>query len=353
MKFIFIILAIGLGVTSYAGQDGGGGHPCKSDFTKTYRDLKEFVEKTPSVLQKHPVLKEIFTIFEIQSPTIEVKVTPILGCLQAESPIACSIPKKNLLQLYCGPGGWSSLGAAQKTLHLMHEVLWWSKNFDDKNYLYSSKVFQDLGIYLGREDVAKSHIALSPLKPATITIYSAMGNWKIANFNPYLRCITNNLDINLMESSGDVVEDISVFETKTKVSEKHLSATLTVTKPIFLESPKPESSFSKSVCEVGLWMEFLVDGRPPFATTIDIVKIKDNWFYPDVTEEFLNRIGGDYELVPHRGPVNKDGTYSCSLVLNKIRDGATTKIASEHGHFECDPTIAVNKQQPQNKGGIK
>lgn len=142
---IFVIITLLFTLQLKAGQEGGGGgHPCKADFMQIYRDIKSASKEQGSLFIMHGALYDIISVLEGNSLVrIEVLDTKIKDCPLAQSPMACSKPEENLIQLYCGNDGWLSQSPSDRILTVMHELLWWSSSYNDSNYFYSTAILKD------------------------------------------------------------------------------------------------------------------------------------------------------------------------------------------------------------------
>jgi hypothetical protein len=146
-------------------ENGGGGDQCKSDFMDRVSALKTATQDNPGLLQKFPFLQTVFnTIDPHQNPgfTVEVTDAPIKGCPNTARPIACSVPRLNRVTLYCGDHGWLSLSSIERDKQTLHELLWWSHDYDDSNYFYSKQVVDSLPSFEAHETWQGDGVVLTP-----------------------------------------------------------------------------------------------------------------------------------------------------------------------------------------------
>jgi hypothetical protein len=149
-KFVIAPYALTLMVTLISGfafgggANGGGGHPCKLDFTEKYETLKSFV--TPEVVKKYPWIVDTILLLDKKSEnplTISVVDKPITDCPNTSSAFLCSRVPERKIEVYCDEKGkgWKTIKTPEAYKHILHELLWWNRaGINDKNYSSSREV---------------------------------------------------------------------------------------------------------------------------------------------------------------------------------------------------------------------
>lgn len=128
------------------GNDGGGGHICKS-LAKSYIDnVSLAINSDNNILTDFPEWKSLrYVTNPSLNPGFTFKITdqPIQNCSETANALACSYLKSNTIEINCGDEGFDKLSEIEKYRLLIHEIYWWS-DLDDSNYHYSSKLIERL-----------------------------------------------------------------------------------------------------------------------------------------------------------------------------------------------------------------
>jgi hypothetical protein len=145
-KFMFIFICFLSSIAVGGNEGGGGGHPCKEDFMNTLGWIAAAVSPnlqnlTPTDI--HVLSASLQVAMPATNLVLVIRESPIQNCPNTDNPIACSHPRKNQLELYCDPPektGWMSLDQQRKIKYVIHELLWWSPEYNDANFFYSTGV---------------------------------------------------------------------------------------------------------------------------------------------------------------------------------------------------------------------
>jgi hypothetical protein len=196
-KLAVISCFYSLSFVAFAGNEGGGGHLCKSQAALYFENVIGAIHATPDVLQKYPEWNDLqFLMNPTKNPgfKIEVSAAPIKDCPNTQNALACGRPVQNKIQIHCGEDGWNSLEAKEKYKQIIHEAYWWS-NLDDSNYYYSRRLLEDIYetihsttsirqsfIQLKEGDIKSLETTLNSIgRCSPENLYSNWGSWKMEN----------------------------------------------------------------------------------------------------------------------------------------------------------------------------
>ncbi len=150
-RIILLIMCVFTADLSFAGNDsGGGGHPCKADFTKFFYEIDGAFAENKQLAESYPKWNSLRKVMIPElNPGLELHIfeKEIKDCSFAQNPIACAIPSQNQISLYCGPNGWDSLSTEEKYKYIIHELYWWESR-EDANFYFSQKMAKDIHEYL-------------------------------------------------------------------------------------------------------------------------------------------------------------------------------------------------------------
>lgn len=128
------------------GNDGGGGHFCKSQVSLFVENINATMEAYPTLTEKYPEWSDLKKVMDPSSnPGFVIKISshPIQTCPNTMNALACGHPSLNVVEIYCGLDGWNSLPLEEQYKQVIHELYWWSHK-DDTNYFFSGKMIKDI-----------------------------------------------------------------------------------------------------------------------------------------------------------------------------------------------------------------
>jgi hypothetical protein len=153
-----LLLPLFLTIPAFAlpmnGNDGGGGHFCKSQATLFIQNISDALDENKELAKKYPEWQKMSAVTDpVKNPNFAIKILkrPIQNCRNTEDALACSRPSENTMEIFCGENGWNSLPTQEKYKQIVHELYWWS-DLDDSNYFYSAKLMKD--VYPNIEELA-------------------------------------------------------------------------------------------------------------------------------------------------------------------------------------------------------
>lgn len=190
-SLVTILLPLFLTVPAFAiprmGNDGGGGHFCKSQATLFVQNISEALDENKELAKKFPEWQKMAAVMDpTKNPNFAIKIMkrPIQNCRNTEDALACSRPSENTMEIFCGDNGWNSLPTQEKYKQIVHELYWWS-DLDDSNYFYSQKLMKD--VYPNIEEIASYSQKLMLLGKGEIPSSEAF-------LNSTGKCIIRNLN---------------------------------------------------------------------------------------------------------------------------------------------------------------
>src|SRR5687767_1374554 len=129
MKFILLVTSfLYLSSVANAGQDGGGGHPCKLSFMAMTSAIESYFLESDELQKKYPFWKDLVNVANPElNPgfKVVVKDSAIANCKDTQNALACAKPSADIIELHCGKDGWDKLNDEQRLSHALHELMWW------------------------------------------------------------------------------------------------------------------------------------------------------------------------------------------------------------------------------------
>lgn len=194
------------------GHDTNGGGKCKFLFSNTYIELQEKLAGHEEV-----DIDSLDKIFE--RVKIVPKQEPIENCANETFISACSRRSQDIIEIYCGEEADSIFYLSSRGLQqlVLHELLAWEDNIDDRNGASSARIIE--GLYqkdLRRKGRSKRE---SLVRPEEISTRDIQGLFKTAeNFVNYAEQLVEQEEYGLaLLESKQIVDRVSIIRPKTQV----------------------------------------------------------------------------------------------------------------------------------------
>jgi hypothetical protein len=336
----FLILILSSAAFAGEGSDAGGGtHPCKEDFMDIYSQIQNIVKENPEILERNPALIDVIHRLDV-SPSeivpIDIHITsaPILDCPKTRNPLACGRPNKNKIEIYCREAygtqfGWLSYDRPidLRAKETIHELLWWSKIYDDANYNFSKQAARDIAPYLTEENNTLK-ISTKPIE-LNIDVITKVGTLRNATLRPNLSCTT---------ITGTRVESAQL-EIPHFAAYSNVGFYLRIEDPVELRAPGVKTNLSRSTCTFTLSFYFsIAELSEQEVIQVDLLSVKtEDPYAPDITSLLQSKSGKfviDYEVIDDASTSANCRFRADRLHLNRpsyIRD-----VKPSSNRFDCN-----------------